>query len=217
MASTHPTTTSQSESITPTFQTARLTFTPLTQTDAVPIHELRSAPEVMKWSRKGRPDASVTETQQWLDDLLAETQAKAGPSQPGSDGSHPDRRRDVIFAVREVAHVGSGPGEDRIVAQAGIMKGISEVTGVERFEIGYMFVPGVWGKGYASEAVRGMVQWWFGLCPEEGRGETEGIYAIVAKSNLASLRVMEKCGFQLVGEGVDDHGEELVEFCVKNE
>ncbi|KAL2853338.1 GNAT domain-containing protein [Aspergillus pseudoustus] len=216
MASTNPTPKSKCENAAPTFQTARLTFTPLAQTDAAPLHELRSAPEVMKWSRQGRPDASVTETQKWVDSYLAE--AESNITQQESIVSKPDPRKDVVFAVREVAHVESGAKHDRIVAQAGIKKGKSEVTGVERFEIGYMFVPTVWGKGYASEAVKGMAQWWLSLYPEEGKGgDTEGVYAIVAKTNPASLRVLEKCGFHFVAEGVDDHGDEIVEFCMNNE
>ncbi|KAL3467574.1 GNAT domain-containing protein [Aspergillus heterothallicus] len=219
MTSTNPPTTTKRGYTTPTFQTTRLAFTPLTQNDAAPLHELRSAPEVMKWSRQGRPDVSVAETQKWLDGLLTEAQAEVADglttTQQGSDGLGSDPRMDVVFAVREVAHVESGAQEDRIVAQAGIKKGKSEVTGAERFEIGYMFVPAVWGKGYASEAVKGMVQWWFSVYPEVGRGGiTEGVYSIVAKTNPASLRVMEKCGFRVVAEGVDDHGKDIVEFRV---
>ncbi|KAL3494506.1 GNAT domain-containing protein [Aspergillus germanicus] len=221
MTSTDPTTPSKREYATPTFQTTRLTFTPLAQTDATALHELRSASECMKWSRQGRPDASVAETQKWLDGFLAEVtaQAEADTSGPAeSRDSKSDPRKDVVFAVREVSHVESGAAEDRIVAQAGFRKAKSEVTGVERFEIGYMFVPGVWGKGYASEAAQGMVRWWFKLYPGDSESEKpEGIYSIVAKTNPASLRVMEKCGFQLVAEGVDDHGEEVVEFCINYE
>ncbi|KAJ0425872.1 GNAT domain-containing protein [Aspergillus carlsbadensis] len=220
MASTNPTTPSKYQYATPTFQTTRLAFTPLAQTDATALHELRSAPECMKWSRQGRPDASVAETQTWLDEFLAEVAAEAevDTTRPDSDDSKLDPRKDVVFAVREVSHVESGVAEDRIVAQAGFRKAKSEVTGVERFEIGYMFVPGVWGKGYASEAVKGMVRWWFGLYPGKGeRGEPEGVYSIVAKTNPASLRVMEKCGFRFVAEGVDDHAVEVVEFCINNE
>ncbi|KAL2839136.1 GNAT domain-containing protein [Aspergillus pseudodeflectus] len=217
MTSTTPTTPSKRQYATPAFQTTRLTFTPLAQTDATALHELRSAPECMKWSRQGRPDASVAETQKWLDGFLAEVtaEAEADTTRSESVDSKLDPRKDVVFAVREVSHVESGAAEDRIVAQAGFRKAKSEVTGVERFEIGYMFVPGVWGKGYASEAVKGMVRWWFDLY--SGGEELEGVYSIVAKTNPASLRVMEKCGFRFVAEGVDDHGEEVVEFCINNE
>jgi RimJ/RimL family protein N-acetyltransferase len=40
--------------------------------------------------------------------------------------------------------------------------------------------------------------------------EARPVYAHVAKHNFASIRVLQKCGFQLAREELCDDGEELV-------
>ncbi|KAL2871789.1 GNAT family N-acetyltransferase [Aspergillus lucknowensis] len=195
----------------PTFQTARLTFTPLAHTDAAALHELRSEQEVMKWTRQGHPDESVQDTQKWLDNFIA-----------NNPSSTPLKA--VNFAVREVSHLelyqrnskNGGVWErvpDRIVGTVGIWMGTSEVTGLERSEVGYSFVPAVWGRGYASEAVLGIAEWWFGLTAGEEEGNCQRLFAIVEKTNRGSVRVMEKCGFQSVAEAEKD-GMNFEEFCL---
>ena len=64
-----------------------------------------------------------------------------------------------------------------------------------------------WGKGVATKAVSAFLR----------QVETRPLYAHVAKHNVASLRVLEKCGFRIVEEeeppgpgGVGDDVEELV-------
>ena len=68
--------------------------------------------------------------------------------------------------------------------------------------IGYWLGKIHWGKGIASEAVAQFLT----------KIETRPVYAHVAKHNFASIRVLQKCGFQLVPEHVceGDGGEELV-------
>jgi len=68
--------------------------------------------------------------------------------------------------------------------------------------IGYWLGKIHWGKGIASAAVAQFLT----------KIETRPVYAHVAKHNFASIRVLEKCGFQLVPEHVcgSDGGEELV-------
>ena len=60
-------------------------------------------------------------------------------------------------------------------------------------EIGYVLHPEYWNRGLASEAVRTILQYGF---------ETLGLHRIEArymKDNLASRRVMEKCGMHFEG------------------
>ncbi len=72
----------------------------------------------------------------------------------------------------------------------------------ERLEIdlGYRFVKDLWGKGYASEAAFACLKYGF---------EKLGLERIVGRAmpgNLASLRVLEKCGMTFRREEiVDDH------------
>ena len=59
-----------------------------------------------------------------------------------------------------------------------------------------------WGKGIASAALAQFLT----------KIEARPVYAHVAKHNFASIRVLQKCGFQLAQEDmcVGDDGEELV-------
>jgi RimJ/RimL family protein N-acetyltransferase len=75
-----------------------------------------------------------------------------------------------------------------------------------RREIGYWIGMEHWGKGVATKAVSAFLR----------QVETRPLYAHVAKHNVASLRVLEKCGFTIVEEEqagpgqVDDDVEELI-------
>ena len=65
-------------------------------------------------------------------------------------------------------------------------------------EIGYVLHPDFWGKGYAVEAARCVMDFGF---------ETLGLHRIEArfmKGNAASLRVMEKLGMTFEGYHVDE-------------
>ena len=57
-------------------------------------------------------------------------------------------------------------------------------------QVGYWIGREFWGKGVATEALR--------LFLKEVRARP--LYAHVAKNNVGSLRVLEKCGFRRVGE-----------------
>jgi len=66
-------------------------------------------------------------------------------------------------------------------------------------EIGYAVVPSCWGRGYATEAVRALV--------EKAR-QVGGIARVIAHTPLdrpASGRVLAKAGFAPVGEVDDEH------------
>ena len=57
-----------------------------------------------------------------------------------------------------------------------------------RLELGYRLKKKYWGKGYATEVAQALIAKAF-LEPE-----VQEIYAITMKDNLASRKVMEKCG-----------------------
>jgi RimJ/RimL family protein N-acetyltransferase len=61
-------------------------------------------------------------------------------------------------------------------------------------EVGYWLGREFWGRGIATEALRAF------LTDELRRP----LYAHVARHNLASRRVLEKCGFTLIAEEPDD-------------
>jgi RimJ/RimL family protein N-acetyltransferase len=86
-------------------------------------------------------------------------------------------------------------GEDDIV--------VGEIGGgfvsVDSVEIGYAVVRSYWGRGYATAAVRAIV---------ERARQVPDVKRVVAASPLdrpASGRVLEKVGFTVVGEADDEH------------
>lgn len=60
-------------------------------------------------------------------------------------------------------------------------------------EIGYHVLPSHWGKGYATEATHAMLRWCFDSL------NVHRIQADCTDGNLASERVLLKCGFRVEG------------------
>ena len=87
------------------------------------------------------------------------------------------------------------------------------VVSFERFgerEVGYWIGRQYWGKGVATRALSEFL----------GHETTRPLYARVAKHNVASLRVLEKCGFTISGHDTapaDTGGEEVEEVILKLE
>ncbi|KAL4766464.1 GNAT family N-acetyltransferase [Aspergillus foveolatus] len=254
--------TSTDSSFNLSFQTSRLSFMRLCLADTLALHELRTEPEVMKWSIQKIPDASLQQTEDWIRATITDTypftsssdreyEEEGSPvmdqteSKSQSNTKSRSKKKWFCFAVRELAYIQSlenkeCPRQDRIVGIVGIKEAESPITKRPQHELGYMFVPGVWGKGYASEAVKGIVRWWFGYLDslnlsgleysrgdgekeDGGEGEVvdnERVYAIISKRNGASRRVLEKCEFRVVGGRRENYdvgrsdGEELIEFCI---
>jgi RimJ/RimL family protein N-acetyltransferase len=63
--------------------------------------------------------------------------------------------------------------------------------------IGYGLVPHSWGNGYATEAVNALID----FC--RARPEVRSLAADTGHDNLASQRVLTKCGFRLVRQDRD--------------
>jgi [ribosomal protein S5]-alanine N-acetyltransferase len=75
---------------------------------------------------------------------------------------------------------------------------------VGRAEIGYTVLPEHRRRGYATEAVRGLVDW------AQQQGQTS-VFATVAPTNIASLALVRRLRFVEIGAQVDEiDGEELV-------
>jgi RimJ/RimL family protein N-acetyltransferase len=86
-------------------------------------------------------------------------------------------------------------GEATVVARTILHNGqvvgnvVSFVQSGER-EVGYWLGQAHWGRGLATQALEAFL----------GEIEERPLYAHVARHNLASRRVLEKCGFRVVGE-----------------
>ena len=86
-------------------------------------------------------------------------------------------------------------GDETVVARTILHNGqvvgniVSFVQSGER-EVGYWLGQAYWGQGLATQALAAFL----------GEVEERPLYAHAAKHNPASLRVLEKCGFRVVGE-----------------
>ena len=69
---------------------------------------------------------------------------------------------------------------------------LSETAGASQpppeLRLGYLIAESEWGKGFASELIRGLIDW-------AGDRSFGSIIAGVSAGNLPSVRVLEKCGF----------------------
>ena len=74
-------------------------------------------------------------------------------------------------------------------------------------DVGYWIGKKYWGKGIATRALSQFLN----------QDTTRPLYARVAKHNIASLRVLQKCGFTITGEekGFPYAGSEVEEFILE--
>ncbi len=63
--------------------------------------------------------------------------------------------------------------------------------------VGFMMNPALWGKGFATEAVKALIEAVFALT------QAGAISDVVRIVNPAGRRVLEKCGFVHLGQGVE--------------
>jgi RimJ/RimL family protein N-acetyltransferase len=71
--------------------------------------------------------------------------------------------------------------------------GLQHLEGGPEIEVGYRFLKEHWGHGYATESARASIAYGFddvGL---------ERIVAVALETNVASRRVLEKCGLHEIG------------------
>ncbi|KAK8016485.1 GNAT domain-containing protein [Apiospora rasikravindrae] len=178
-------------------RTERLLIRALTQDDLQAVHELRTQPEVMIFTARGRVDANPAETQERIDSFLP----------PRGD-------RETYNTAVCLAATGE------LLGLGGVHNRASTALGWP--EIGYMFKREHWGRGYATEFMRAFLERWWALPRVEaevevdarsvavaaadrdggladGNGERvvpEMLSAIVDANNPGSLRVMQNAGFE---------------------
>ncbi|KAI0516698.1 acetyltransferase domain-containing protein [Xylaria bambusicola] len=167
--------------------TPRLLLRPLTPSDAEAYYKLRSDPAFMSESTLGKPDVSPAET-------LAALAELANPA-----------RETFLFGVFIAA-------THELIGDGGIHT--VRFSGMGWPEIGYKLAPAHWGQGYATEAMRGVLEAWWALPREEVEvrvhGETvregegaglarERVAAEIATYNKGSENVLSKLGFEHFG------------------
>lgn len=165
--------------------TARLLLRPFKQSDLTDFHTLRTQIEVMKWTSTAKVDVDQEATQAWMDHYLPPNDAVT-----------------FNFAVEKL----TAPGKPI---------GVLGCHHAEPPEVGYMLSQEAWGHGYATEALQRWLQAWWALPrrevlmeqddqeAEKSNGNIvvpEVLMADLDGSNVASARILGKCGFRRVSE-----------------
>jgi RimJ/RimL family protein N-acetyltransferase len=104
-------------------------------------------------------------------------------------------------------------GDETITKKTILFDGhvVGHVLSFEQFgkpEVSYWLGKKYWGKGLATRALSKFL----------GHIKARPLYARTAKDNIASLRVLEKCGFMISGEDKgfsNARGEEVEEFILE--
>lgn len=164
--------------------TERLTLRPFTTDDADDLFAIFSRPEVARWSGAGTPMAHRDEAVTRIERM------------PGRAGDHPAAG---IFAI--VPH-----GDQRVAGMAMLVP-LPPSAGVDRhvYEIGWHLHPDVWGRGYATETARALVDhaWSAGLAE---------LRAVTNPDNVASQAVCARLGMTDLGLSWDAYDLELRAF-----
>jgi ribosomal-protein-alanine N-acetyltransferase len=164
------------------FRTERLIARAWSRDDAEAAFAIYGDPRVMQHIGNGVPRASLEEQRAALERTIAE-----GEKHRGRMGS---------FALVERA---SGA-----LVGAILLKPLPDSSEIE---IGWHLGHAAWGKGYASEAARAML--------EHARGlGLKRVLAVAQPANGASLRVMEKIGMTREGLTTRYYGRELELYAI---
>ncbi|EAU37348.1 predicted protein [Aspergillus terreus NIH2624] len=170
-------------------RTQRLLLRPLADSDADDLFAIRSRPEVARTNYPKTPHQSVQETREWMATKIF------------TEGPEDMIGRHFTYVLTE--HGQSEPETERLLTGGRVIGyvGINEVYPSP--EIGYSIHPDVWGKGYATEALEGLLKAWWEMSRSRGEDVDEGVervFAICEKANAGSSRVLSKCGFRVFQE-----------------
>jgi len=128
----------------------------------------------------------------------------------------PDATAMAAFPSRDreafMAHSARIMSDESVIFKAIVFDGkvagsmVSWIMEGER-EVGYWLGKEYWGKGIATQALSEYVK----------IVRTRPLYAHVARHNIGSRRVLEKCGFKVIGEDtyMNPAGAEVEEFILK--
>ncbi|KAB8067176.1 GNAT domain-containing protein [Aspergillus leporis] len=166
----------------------------------------------MRWTRQGRIDATIEETKNWMQRYTRE-----------NDTGERANYNFLVLRKRnpslEVPPVEDCPVPELALEEGdliGVM-GIVLMSPKEDPEVGYLFLPTAWGKGYATEALRGFTEAWWQLpvpdIPSRGgpdTGEVGTLCAVTDKTNVGSANVLTKCGWSVVEESTGQDGDVTV-------
>ncbi|KAI1459764.1 acyl-CoA N-acyltransferase [Annulohypoxylon moriforme] len=166
-------------------RTTRLVIRPMVEDDLQSYHELRSQPEAMTGTSRGRPDRNIDESRSAIVDFLSP-------------------RDNTMFLFGAFL---ASTGE--LIGEGGVHNLESSSCGWP--EIGYKFRKEFWGQGYATEFLSAFLQAWWSLprshikrrvcsssifrIKDSELEAIEQVYANADVNNIGSRRVLEKLSF----------------------
>ena len=171
----------------PIIYTDRLIIRAPEYSDIDAYYSLRTQPEAMTDSGRGKPDANISETLNKLERLIK------------------GDKNNVYFFIFLKNLDGS---EGDLIGDGGVHNFKSDSTGWPEF--GYKFKKEFWGQGYATEFGKAFMQFWGSLSREDvvipvapssidnhdNLYVKERLTAYTRNENLASKNVLQKLGFQ---------------------
>lgn len=156
------------------FESERLLYRELLPSDDLALFELDSNPNVMKYL--GTPVLTdISETQNLIANIRQQYQ------------EHGIGRWAVI--LKET---------NELIGWSGL-KFIKNLNGFENnYDLGYRFMPRFWGKGYGFESAKAFADFGF------NEMKLERISAYLDVNNIASQKILEKCGLHFVNTFMDE-------------
>ena len=156
------------------FESERLLYRELLPSDDVAMFELDSNPDVMKYL--GTPPLThISETQNLIANIQQQYQD---------------------YGIARWAVILKETGE--FIGWSGL-KYIKTLNGFENnYDLGYRFIPRFWGKGYGYESAKAFVDFGF------NEMNLERISAYIDVNNIASQKILEKCGLTFVNTFMDE-------------
>ncbi|CAD6575877.1 MAG: hypothetical protein ASARMPREDX12_007608 [Alectoria sarmentosa] len=170
--------------------TDRLVLRPLVHTDRDAIYTLRSNPQVATCFANQRPQTRA-EFGVWLKQVMGNgkcvshcVELRVSSQREGEKREAGEKEKIQNEEVKPDS-VNEKQRENKVIG----LLGAHEVP-----EIGYMFLPQYWGKGYATEALKAWMVWYWKTFP--GGNEDRGyLKAMTRLGAVDSRNVLQKCGF----------------------
>lgn len=111
--------------------------------------------------------------------------------------------RETIEFLMSVYESEDGPLVYPVLRKDGANIGYVQLVPLEEgFEVGYHIAKEYTGNGYATEALKAFLN---EILPKKN---LDKVYGICISENIASKKVMEKCGFEKEYEGIGQYQEE---------
>ena len=112
--------------------------------------------------------------------------------------------QDTIEFLINVYQTGDGPLVHPVLLKDGTNIGYVQLVPMEEgFEVGYHIGKNYTGRGYATEALAAF------LAKMMEKKQLEKVFGICVSENVASKKVMEKCGFRKEYEGMGAYQGEM--------